>query len=42
MHCCEWIGRDVGCGRRGEDGMLWSGVSGRLGVDLCGLVGLAA
>ena len=42
VHCCEWIGRDIGCGCRGEDVMLWSGVRGRLGVDLCGLVGLAA
>ena len=42
MHSCECIGRDVGYGRRGEDVMLWSGVRGRLGVDLCGLVGLAA
>ena len=33
---CECIGRDIGYGRRGEDVMLWSGVGGRLGVDLCG------
>ena len=42
VHYCECIGRDVGYGRRGEDVMRWSGVRGRLGVDLCGLVGLAA
>ena len=41
VHCCERIGRDVGYGCRGEDAMLWSGVGGRLGVDLCGLVGFA-
>ena len=39
---CECIGRDIGYGRRGVDVMRWSGVRGRLGVDLCGLVGLAA
>ena len=39
---CECIGWDIGCGCRGEDVMLWSGGRGRLGVDLCGLVGLAA
>ena len=39
---CECIGRDIGCGFRVEDVMLWSGGRGRLGVDLCGLVGLAA
>ena len=36
VHCCECIGRDIGYGCRGEDVMLWSGVGGRLGVDLCG------
>ena len=41
-HYCECIGRDIRCGCRGEDVMHWSGVRGRLGVDLCGLVGLAA
>ena len=42
VQCCKCICRDIGYGCRGEDGMLWSGVRGRLGVDLCGLVGLAA
>ena len=34
VHCCECIGRDVEHGCREEDGMLWNGVGGRLGVDL--------
>ena len=42
MHSCECIGRDIGYGCRDELGMLWSGVGGRLGVDLCNLLGLAA
>ena len=42
VHYCECIGRDIGCGCRGEDVMLWNGVGGRLGVDLCDLVGLAS
>ena len=42
VHCCECIGRDVGCRCWGNDGMLWNGVGGRLGVDLCDLLGLAA
>ena len=39
---CECIGRDIGYRCRGEDVMLWNGVGGRLGVDLCDLVGLAS
>ena len=39
---CESIGRDVGYRSCCEIVMRWSGVRGRLGVDLCGLVGLAA
>ena len=39
---CECIGRDIGYRSCGEIVMLWSGLRGRLGVDLCGLVGLAA
>ena len=42
VHSCECIGRDVGYGCREEYGMLWSGVGGRLGVDLCDLLGLVA
>ena len=34
--------RSIGYGCREEDVMLWSGVGGCLGVDLCGLLGLAA
>ena len=41
-HCCECIGRDVGCGCREEVVMLWSGVGGSLGVDLCDLLRLVA
>ena len=37
---CECIGRDIGKKCREEDGMLWRGFGGRLGVDLCGLLGL--
>ena len=40
VHCCECIGRDVRCRCREEMGRLWSGVGGRLGVDLCDLIGL--
>ena len=29
VYYCECIGRDIGCGGRGEDVMLWSGVRGR-------------
>ena len=25
VYYCECIGRDIGCGCRGEDVMLWSG-----------------
>ena len=42
MHYCECIGRDIGYRCREEDGMLWNGVGGRLGVDLGGLLGLEA
>ena len=42
VHYFECIGRDIGYGCRGEDVMLWNGVGCRLGVDLCGLVGLAS
>ena len=42
VHYCECIVRDIGCGCGEEDGMLWKGVGGRLGVDLCGLLGLEA
>ena len=40
VHYCECIGRDVGYGCREEVVRLWSGVGGRLGVDLCDLIGL--
>ena len=40
VHYCECIGRDVGYGCREEVVRLWSGVGGRLGVDLCDLIGV--
>ena len=40
VHCKGYRMRMWGC--REEDGMLWKGVGGRLGVDLCDLLGLEA
>ena len=42
VHYCECIGRDNGGRCKEEMMMLWSGVGGRLGVDLCDLLGLAS
>ena len=42
VYYCECIGMDIECGCRGEDVMHWSGVRGRLGVDIRSVVGLAA